>query len=93
MSKTLAKVRLEMDQGATPPLGWNVDEPWDVIWGKVFRDKEYCSEQVHVPAIAWTARGRASHCKSWQTAPFEAADRHFSQRWKSRRTTQEAALM
>ena len=57
MSKTLAKVRLEIDQGAPLPLGWNADEPWD-IWGKILRDKDYWSEQVHVPAIAWTARGR-----------------------------------
>ena len=77
MSKTLAKVRLEIDQGATPPLGWNVDEPWDDIWG----------------VVRTSPCARASHCplsKSWQTAPFEAADRHFSQRWKSRRATQEA---
>ena len=58
MSKTLARVRLEIEQGAAQPLGWNNDEPWDIIWGKVLRDKEYWSEQVHVPAIAWTARGQ-----------------------------------
>ena len=58
MSKTLAKLQLEIDQGATPPLGGNPEEPWDVVWGKVLRDKDYWSEQVHVPAIAWTARGQ-----------------------------------
>ena len=59
MSKTLAKVRLEIDQGATPPLGWNVDEPWDDIWGVVLRDKEYWSEQVHVPGQAIVPYRRA----------------------------------
>ena len=57
MAKTLAKVRLEMDQGGRPPLGWRPEEPWDIIWGRVLRDKEFWSEEVHVPAISWTARG------------------------------------
>ena len=60
MSKTLAKVRLEIDQGATPPLGWNVDEPWDDISGVVLRDKEYWSEQVRHPAAAWTAGAKGT---------------------------------
>ena len=54
MAKTLAKVRLEMDQGGRPPLGWRPEEPWDIIWGRVLRDKEFWSEEVHVPAISWT---------------------------------------
>lgn len=57
MAKTLAKVRLEMDQGGKPPLGWRAEEPWDIIWGRVLRDKDFWSEEVHVPAISWTARG------------------------------------
>ena len=67
MSKTLAKVRLEIDQGATPPPGWNVDEPWDDIWGVVLRDKEYWSEQVHVPGQA--------------IVPYRRAGRQLPSRW------------
>ena len=57
MSKTLAKMQLEMDKGGPAPLGWNPNEPWDIVWNRVLNDKEYWMEQVHVPAITWTARG------------------------------------
>ena len=57
MGKTLAKLRLEMDQGAPAPLGWRPEEPWNIVWGKVLRDKDYWAEQVHIPAISWTAKG------------------------------------
>ena len=46
MGKTLAKLRLEMEQGAPAPLGW-----------RVLRDKDYWAEQVHIPAISWMAKG------------------------------------
>ena len=57
MSKTLAKLQLDMDKGGQPPLGWAPEEPWDIVWNRVLNDKEYWMEQVHVPAITWTARG------------------------------------
>ena len=58
MVKTLAKIQLDIDQGGQPPLGWRREEPWDIVWGKILRDRDYWSEQVHVPAIAWVARGQ-----------------------------------
>eukprot|EP00435_Cladocopium_sp_Y103_P039809 s2729_g10.t1 len=58
MSKTLAKLKLELDQGATPPLGWNPEQPWNVVWSKVLKDKDFWSDQVHIPAISWTAKGQ-----------------------------------
>ena len=57
MSKTLVKMKLEIDGGASPPAGWDVDNPWNAVWARVLRDKEYWSEQVLVPALTWTARG------------------------------------
>ena len=57
MAKTLVKIKVEVDQGLPPPLGWDPDDPWDVVWNRVLKDKECWSEQVHVPAIAWAARG------------------------------------
>eukprot|EP00435_Cladocopium_sp_Y103_P066357 s1151_g28.t1 len=57
MSRTLARLRLEMEQGGSVPLGWNEEQPWDVVWSKVLRDRDFWHENVHTPAIAWTARG------------------------------------
>eukprot|EP00435_Cladocopium_sp_Y103_P074084 s120_g46.t1 len=58
MSKTFARLRLEVEQGATPPLGWNLEEPWNVVWRKVMQDKDFWTENVHNPAIGWLARGQ-----------------------------------
>eukprot|EP00435_Cladocopium_sp_Y103_P023330 s454_g5.t1 len=58
MAKTLAKIRLEIEQGGTPPLGWNGESPWDTVWGRVLRDRDFWAEQVHMPAISWASKGQ-----------------------------------
>ena len=45
MNHTLAKIKLEIDQGGSVPLGWNEEEPWDILWGRVLRDKDYWSSK------------------------------------------------
>eukprot|EP00435_Cladocopium_sp_Y103_P034325 s1252_g8.t2 len=59
MSRTLAKLRLEIDQGTRqPPPGWNVEEPWNAVWRLVVEDREFWAEQVVTPALSWAARGQ-----------------------------------
>eukprot|EP00435_Cladocopium_sp_Y103_P059823 s1426_g21.t1 len=58
MAKTLAKIRLEIEQGGTPPLGWSAESPWDTVWGRVMRDRDFWAEQVHMPAMSWTSKGQ-----------------------------------
>ena len=57
MNKTLAKMRMEIDLGGQPPPGWNLDKPWDMVWARVLKDRDFWNEQVYLPAVSWTARG------------------------------------
>lgn len=67
LSKTLVKLKLELEAGGRAPLGWNPDEPWNTIWNMVLDDAEFWQEQVHVPALSWMARGS----KGIQKTPAE----------------------
>ena len=58
MSRTLTKIKLEIDQGGAAPLGWLEAKPWNVVWHRVLQDKDYWTEQVTVPAITWVAKGQ-----------------------------------
>ena len=57
MSKTLAKMKMEFSQGTTPPIGWVEDQPWNHVWLRVLKDRDYWNDQFYVPAMTWTARG------------------------------------
>ena len=57
LSRTLTKIRLKMDQGQPPPLGFTMEDPWDIVWRMVLEDAEYWQEQEHIPALSWLARG------------------------------------
>ena len=57
LGRTLALVKLSIDRGEPAPFGWKESEPWPVVWKKVLEDAEFWQEQVHVPALAWLARG------------------------------------
>ena len=67
LSKTLMKVKLDMDTGRRPPVGWSAEEPWNIIWNMVLEDAEFWQEQVHIPALSWMARGS----KGVQRTPAE----------------------
>ena len=62
-----ALVKLSIDQGERPPFGWKESEPWPVVWKKVLEDAEFWQEQVHVPALAWLAKG----ARGAQLTPME----------------------
>lgn len=57
MSKTLAKMKMEFSQGITPPIGWAEDQPWNHVWLRILKDRDYWNDQFYVPAMTWTARG------------------------------------
>ena len=57
MSKSLARIKMELDQGARPPHGWDVSRPWNEVWKQILQDRDYWNEQVHLPAMVWTSRG------------------------------------
>ena len=57
MTRTITKIKLDIDKGGTPPLGWLEAKPWNVAWQQVLADKIYWTEQVTVPALTWVARG------------------------------------
>ena len=57
MSKSLARMKMEFDLGGTPPPGWNPDNPWDLVWTRILKDRDFWGEQVYMPAVTWTARG------------------------------------
>ena len=57
LNRTVMKIRLEIDKGGQPPLGWMEAKPWNVAWQQVLADKIYWTEQVTVPAITWVAKG------------------------------------
>ena len=75
MSKTLARMKMEFGQGNTPPPGWNPDRPWDMVWARVLRDRDYWSEQVYMPA----ARGKS-------LTPMEEEAKCWIERWTSSAT-------
>lgn len=57
MGRTLARIRMELDQGMAPPHGWDPNRPWDEVWKQVLADRDFWNEQVHLPAMVWTSRG------------------------------------
>ena len=57
MSKTLPKMKMEFAQGSSPPIGWVEDQPWNHVWVRVLKDRDYWNDQFYVPAMTWTARG------------------------------------
>ena len=57
MAKTLARMKMEFAQGLSPPIGWDEEQPWNHVWLKILKDKEYWNDQFYVPAMTWTARG------------------------------------
>ncbi len=57
LGRSLAMVKLGIDRGEPAPFGWKETDPWPVVWKKVLEDAEFGQEQVHVPALAWLARG------------------------------------
>lgn len=57
MNRTITKIKLDIDRGGQPPLGWSEAKPWNIAWHQVLMDKIYWTEQVTVPALTWVARG------------------------------------
>ena len=57
LQRTLTLIKLRMDQGEAPPLGWNPKDPWETVWVKVMEDAEFWQTQIHVPALSWLAKG------------------------------------
>ena len=41
MAKTFSKVKMAIDAGESPPRGWDVDKPWQVVWRLVLNDQDY----------------------------------------------------
>lgn len=88
MSKTLAKMKMEFSQGITPPIGWAEDQPWNHVWLRILKDRDYWNDQFYVPAMTWTARGaKALHSPPWKkrrTSVYVEDIVHYKSR---RRTT------
>ncbi len=57
LAKTLVKLKLQLDMGERPPLGWDKEDPWNTIWHMVLDDAEFWQEQLHIPALSWMAKG------------------------------------
>ena len=53
------KVQTAMDvaNGLPAPAKWDETNPWEAMFRLLIRDKEYWSEQVHIPANAWISLG------------------------------------
>lgn len=57
LGRTRATIKMKMDRGERPPHGWKEEEPWEIVWRMVLEDNSFWQEQVHIPALAWLARG------------------------------------
>ena len=57
MQRLRVQTKLDILNGGRPPQKWNEDSPWEALFLMVAKDKEFWSDQVHIPANAWLAHG------------------------------------